>query len=70
MAESVRLSPQTDTRARDASLIAALRTFPRQALHAMRLGFVHPVTGDDMSFETEPPDDLQRLISVLRGTET
>jgi hypothetical protein len=36
----------------------------------MRLGFVHPVTGDDMSFETEPPDDLQRLISVLRGTET
>jgi 23S rRNA pseudouridine1911/1915/1917 synthase len=54
---------------RPASL-AACRDFPRQALHAMRLGFVHPVTGEDMSFATEPPDDLRRLISVLRGTET
>jgi len=47
---------------------AACRTFPRQALHAMRLGFAHPVTGEAMSFETAPPDDIRGLIEVLRGT--
>jgi len=50
--------------------LAACRDFPRQALHAMRLGFVHPVSGEKMSFETEPPEDIRGLISVLRGTET
>jgi 23S rRNA pseudouridine1911/1915/1917 synthase len=30
----------------------------RQALHATRLGFVHPVSGEAMSFEAPPPADL------------
>jgi 23S rRNA pseudouridine1911/1915/1917 synthase len=47
---------------------AACRNFPRQALHAMRLGFAHPVTGEAMSFEAAPPDDIRGLIEVLRGT--
>ena len=33
----------------------------RQALHAAVLGFVHPVTGEALRFETEPPEDMQRL---------
>lgn len=36
--------------------------FPRQALHAARLGFRHPATGQDLLFETPPPADLQMLI--------
>ena len=33
----------------------------RQALHATILGFVHPVTGEAVRFETAPPADMQIL---------
>jgi 23S rRNA pseudouridine1911/1915/1917 synthase len=33
----------------------------RQALHAAVLGFVHPVTGAQLRFESPPPDDMARL---------
>jgi 23S rRNA pseudouridine1911/1915/1917 synthase len=39
--------------------------FPRQALHAWRLGFTHPITRRAMSFEAPLPDDLVRLIARL-----
>ncbi len=41
--------------------------FPRQALHAATLGFVHPVTGAAMRFEAPPPEDFQALLAALRG---
>jgi len=41
------------------------RDFRRQALHAAILGFDHPVTGERLRFETEPPKDMQRLIGFL-----
>ncbi|MDQ1155418.1 RluA family pseudouridine synthase [Brevundimonas sp. SORGH_AS_0993] len=37
----------------------------RQALHAAVLGFVHPVTGERLRFETAPPQDMLRLQSLL-----
>jgi len=37
----------------------------RQALHAAVLGFVHPVTGQALRFETAPPEDMQRLEALL-----
>ena len=37
----------------------------RQALHAAVLGFVHPVTGQALRFETAPPEDMQRLEDLL-----
>jgi len=37
----------------------------RQALHAAVLGFVHPVTGEPMRFETAPPADMSTLESAL-----
>ena len=37
----------------------------RQALHAAVLGFVHPVTGEALRFETAPPSDMQRLETLL-----
>lgn len=52
----------------DPQIAAYCRSFPRQALHAMRLGFIHPVTEAPMSFEIGPPEDIQGLIEVLRGT--
>jgi 23S rRNA pseudouridine1911/1915/1917 synthase len=36
--------------------------FPRQALHAKSLGFIHPITKKEMYFETDLPDDFQKLI--------
>ncbi len=44
-----------------------LGSFPRQALHAYRLGFTHPVSGKELEFETSLPVDMKRLISVLEG---
>lgn len=40
---------------------------PRQALHAMTLGFVHPVTGEEMFFNSSLPDDMALLIDRWRG---
>ena len=39
--------------------------FRRQALHAARLGFIHPVTSQAVSFESPITDDMQRLFSHL-----
>jgi 23S rRNA pseudouridine1911/1915/1917 synthase len=47
-------------------LIAALRGFKRQALHAEVLEFAHPVTGNAVRCEAPLPDDMQRLLQVLR----
>ncbi len=47
-------------------LIQVLRHFKRQALHATRLAFEHPVTGEAMDFEVDPPKDLLLLIDVMR----
>lgn len=44
----------------------AITTFPRQALHAYELGFVHPVTGEDIAVTTPIPEDMQQLMAVLR----
>jgi 23S rRNA pseudouridine1911/1915/1917 synthase len=43
----------------------ALLDFPRQALHAARLGFAHPRTGKPLIFATDPPDDMAVLIAAL-----
>jgi 23S rRNA pseudouridine1911/1915/1917 synthase len=40
--------------------------FTRQALHAASLGFIHPVTGENLGFECVLPDDIQALLSALR----
>lgn len=39
---------------------------PRQALHAKTLGFIHPVTGQPMNFDSELPGDMQALIDRWR----
>jgi 23S rRNA pseudouridine1911/1915/1917 synthase len=39
--------------------------FHRQALHAARLGFIHPVTKHRLSFESAMPPDMQELFTAL-----
>ncbi len=43
----------------------AITNFPRQALHAYTLGFVHPTTGEDIEVTTPIPEDMQQLMAVL-----
>ncbi|MDD9707517.1 RluA family pseudouridine synthase [Seohaeicola sp. SP36] len=46
---------------------AAVRDFPRQALHAQVLGFIHPVSGESLRFEADVPQDMTALIALLQG---
>jgi 23S rRNA pseudouridine1911/1915/1917 synthase len=41
--------------------------FTRQALHAHRLAFGHPVDGRELQFEAPLPDDFRKLLAGLRG---
>lgn len=43
----------------------ALAEFPRQALHAVKLTFRHPVSGETLTFRSEPPDDMKTLLENL-----
>ncbi|MCR5084643.1 MAG: 23S rRNA pseudouridine(1911/1915/1917) synthase RluD [Succinivibrionaceae bacterium] len=46
-------------------LAAALREYRHQALHALGLGLTHPVSGEQISFKADPPEDFQRLTRAL-----
>ena len=46
--------------------VDAVRNFPRQALHAASLGFVHPVTGEKVHFSAPLPTDMTELLEILR----
>lgn len=47
--------------------IDVIGAFRRQALHARVLGFIHPVTGEALRFESPPPADFEKLITALRA---
>jgi 23S rRNA pseudouridine1911/1915/1917 synthase len=44
---------------------AAAGAFSRQALHAVVIGFEHPVTGERLKFSSPLPHDMQRLLDAL-----
>ena len=46
--------------------IEALKTFPRQALHAETLGFTHPISGKLLQFSSKIPDDFNSLLTLLQ----
>ena len=46
---------------------AAALDFSRQALHAATLGFVHPVTGEELRFAAPLPQDMADLLVALGG---
>ena len=49
------------------ALAGTLRRFRRQALHAARLEFVHPGTGESAGFEAPLPADHEALLAALRA---
>ena len=47
-------------------VVDILRRFKRQALHAARLSFAHPDTGETVEFDAPAPADFQDLLRILR----
>ncbi|MEM1020235.1 MAG: RluA family pseudouridine synthase [Pseudomonadota bacterium] len=43
----------------------AVNSFPRQALHACHLGFIHPKNGELLTFNQKFPADMERLVSAM-----
>jgi len=50
-----------------AGLVDAIRSFPRQALHAHRLRLVHPATLHAVTFEAPLPEDMEHLLARLEA---
>ena len=50
-------------------LIAALRAFRRQALHASELHLAHPESGEQLTFAAEAPADFTALLDALRADQ-
>ncbi len=52
---------------RSGMALPALLEFPRQALHAAALTFNHPRTGARVEFQAPLPDDMRRMLDLLRS---
>jgi 23S rRNA pseudouridine1911/1915/1917 synthase len=51
------------------TLREALKQFKRQALHATRLGLIHPASGETLEWQAELPDDMKALLEAMRFEE-
>jgi 23S rRNA pseudouridine1911/1915/1917 synthase len=52
---------------RDPALRAIGAALGRQALHARKLGFRHPVTGEALEWQSDPPPDFAAALEALRA---
>lgn len=50
----------------DAEIIDKIMAFDRQALHAHKIGFIHPRSGEAMAFSSDLPEDLQNLKNLFK----
>jgi 23S rRNA pseudouridine1911/1915/1917 synthase len=53
---------------KNAALKSRIKSLQRHALHAARLSFLHPQTGERMFFKAKLPDDMDNLLVLFRGT--
>jgi 23S rRNA pseudouridine1911/1915/1917 synthase len=54
-------------RAGGGAAAAAVATLGRQALHARSLGFIHPARRQSLRFESDIPNQINKLINSLDG---
>lgn len=50
-------------------LFEAVQGFKRQALHAIRLGLIHPASGEAMEWQIDLPADMKALLEAMRHEE-
>lgn len=58
-------SKKTFLKTTDESVKLYINNFPRQALHATSLGFIHPKTGEKLQFSSEFPEDFRTLLAKI-----
>ena len=58
------------TQITDATVRERIEVLGRQALHASLLAFRHPATEERMEFTAPMPDDMEKILEVLRGKRT
>ncbi len=56
-----RIPPEADT-----AFIEQLRNFGRQALHAWKLSLIHPVSGEEIGWQADLPEDIQTLLTAMQ----
>jgi 23S rRNA pseudouridine1911/1915/1917 synthase len=44
--------------------------FNRQALHAIRLGLIHPLSNEPMEWSIDLPDDMKALLEIIRAEQS
>jgi 23S rRNA pseudouridine1911/1915/1917 synthase len=49
----------------EAAALEQVLAFPRQALHAQEISFIHPASGEEMQFEAPWPEDMVKLLKLL-----
>lgn len=64
--DSVYGNPRRADNVHNTFVRSKLKAMKRQALHAARIGFVHPITQEDMVFTSPLPDDMAQLADFLR----
>lgn len=52
---------------KDTKLRALIKELGRQALHAKTLGFIHPSSGEYIEFDSQLPEDMQRILDYLES---
>jgi 23S rRNA pseudouridine1911/1915/1917 synthase len=55
-----------ERRARKKAVISELQAFPRQALHAGEIKFIHPRTKRKLNFKASMPEDMASLLKILK----
>lgn len=60
-------NPKNHLKAIPVKLSALLKEYPYPLLHARVLGFIHPITQEELFFEVEPPLIFQDSLKILRG---
>ena len=55
-----------DTPAQKAEVQRLLKLMPRQALHTQTISFIHPTTGQTVSFESPLPEDMKAVLALLK----
>lgn len=58
-------SKKTFLKTTNESVKLYINNFPRQALHATSLGFIHPKTGERLQFSSEFPEDFKSLLAKI-----
>lgn len=60
-------NPRSQMPKGDSEIREILKSFPRQALHAMQLSFIHPKTNELVSFEAPLPEDFRALLEEIEA---